>query len=297
MIRTLLGMMVLAVLAGCETGPRPVLPYVMADAAGQLDLYLYDVEAGLATPLGQTPLVDEIDPVADYPGRRIAYIARDTSAGLGVFTLKVRDLQTGQTQDIVQSSNPISSPAWSNDGEELAYVVLRDNKLQIDVKDLSTDAEPKTIGFGSAPSWRMDDQAIFFSSRDTLDATLGDLTVHNLKTGINQSLALRGNGFSNLLRGTSVVYTSLPYSRRNAAVWLLTANSRQQRLSSPGKTYQDTDPVHINGTKFVAFTRTDVATNQSSIFVVERYNTKPVETLLFQAKGSAYTKGSERTAP
>ncbi|MFK7789524.1 MAG: hypothetical protein AB8C95_08565, partial [Phycisphaeraceae bacterium] len=145
--------------------------------------------------------------------------------------------------------------------------------------------------FGSDPTWRVDDRAIFFNSRDTLDAPAGDLNVHNLKTGLNQSLALRGNGFSNLSRGTSITYTALPYSRRNAAVWLIDANSKNRRLSSPGKTHRDADPVHINGSKFVAFTRIDVATNKSSIYVVERYAKDPVETLLFESENNVYTAG------
>lgn len=292
-MKTLIVMLVLACLAGCETGPRQVLPYVMAGAAGGTDLHLYDLESGSSTPLAQTPLIEEIDPVVDYAGQRVAYIARQTSTGQGLFALRIHDLTTGQAEDIVTSADPLASPVFSNNGKQLAFVVQRDGKLQIDIKDLTTQAEPKTIGFGCDPSFRIDDRAIFYSSRDTTDAAAGELMVHELKTGLNQSLALRGNDFNNLPRGTSIAYTSLPYSRRNQAVWLINANSQQKRLSSPGITHRDTDPVHINGTKFVAFTRTDVATNHASIFVVERYATDPVETLLFEAKGNAYTRGGE----
>ena len=290
MKNVLLGWIVLAVLAGCETtGPKQVLPYVMADAAGGLDLYLYDLDAGRSTPLRQTPGVDEADPSVDYTGQRVAYVTRQGEPA--TYTLRVRDLQTGQTDDIAQSAEPLASPVFSNDSEQLAYVVQRDGKLLIQVRDLTIDSEPKTIGYGSSPSWRVDDRAIFYSSRDIPDAPSGDLMVHELKTGLNQSLTLRGNGFTNLPRGISVVYTTLPYSRRNDAVWVIDANSRQTRLSSPGKTHRDTDPVHINGTKFVAFTRTDVATNKSAIFVVERFAEDPVETLLFEAEADTYTKG------
>ena len=45
-----------------------------------------------------------------------------------------------------------------------------------------------------------------------------------------------------------------------------------------------------NCTKFVGFNRTDVATNKSSIFAVERYATDPVETLLFEPIRDAYTQ-------
>lgn len=290
-MKMLLGMVLIGVLAGCETVPRQVLPYVMEDGSGGLDLYLYDLESGGSRVLSNEPMADEYDPSSDYAGTRIAYIAKNSSTSEGFFALRIKDLQTGQTQDIDTSIDPIAAPVFSNNGKQLAYVVKRDGKFQIHVKDFETKADSKIITFGSDPSWRVDDRAIFYSSRHTPDESAGELTVHELKKGLNQTLALRGNSFTNLARGTSLVYTTLPYSRRNEAVWIIDANNRQKRLTSPGKTHRDTDPVHINGTKFVAFTRTDLATNQSSIYVVERYATDPVEALLFEAKGNVYTKG------
>lgn len=294
-MKTLFGMVLVGVLAGCETLPKQVLPYVMrgADSAGTLDLYLYDLESGTSRALVQTTSADELDPVVDAMGHRVAYIAQQTVDKEALYTLRVRDLQTGQVDELVRSSERLLSPAWSNNGKRIAYVVEREGKLLIEVREVASGQAALAIGFGSDPSWRVDDRAIFYSSRDTLAAPAGDLMVHELKNGLNQSLKLRGTGFSNLARGTSIVYTTLPYSRRNEAVWMIDVNSRQNRLSSPGKTHRDTDPVHINGTKFVAFTRTDVATNKSSIFVAERYAQDPVETLLFEAKGDAYTQGGE----
>ncbi|MEO0475481.1 MAG: hypothetical protein AAF085_05825 [Planctomycetota bacterium] len=288
----LLGWVVLGVLAGCETVPQQVLPYILADGQGGADLHLYDVAAGTSIPLKQTPGVQEADPAVDFTGQRVAYVTKQGNADQFDYRLSTYDLQTGLTAELLRSTEPIFSPVFSNDAKQLAYVLLIEGRLQIQVKDLTSDSEPKTIGFGSSPSWRIDDRAIFYSSRDTLDATSGELMVHELKTGLNQSLALRGNGFANLPRGTSVVYTALPYSRRNDAVWLIDANSRQSRLSSPGKTSIDSDPVHINGTKFVAFTRTEVATGKASIYVVQRFAENPVEALLFEAEGNAYTARS-----
>lgn len=293
-------MVLLAVLAGCDTVPRQVLPYVMDDGAGGTDLYLYDLESGSSTQLTRTPKYREYDPAVDPDGKRIVYIAekmkgQSPSKEQSLYELTVYDLETGTDFEYTSFSDRMFSPVWSNDGDSVAYVVERDGKLQIDVRDLTVQGKAATtIGFGSSPSWRVDDRAIFYSSRDSLDASAGDLMVHELKTGLNQSLALRGKSFTNLPRGTSVAYTSLAYSKRNEAVWLLDANTRQQRLSSPGTTHRDTDPVHINGTKFVTFTRTDIATNNSSIFVVERYAKDPVETPLFEAKANAYTKGGSQ---
>lgn len=286
-----------AVCAGCESAPRQVLPYVMADDGGVLDVYVYDLEAGLSIPLTQTALIDEADPVADPTGRRVAYVVEQMDAGQAVYTLAVYELDSGQTRDVLSSPDALSSPSWSNDGEELAYVVERDGRLQIDVVPIDGGAAPRTVGFGSDPSWRVDDRAIFYSSRDTPDASAGDLNVYTLRTGLAQSLALRGNGFANLSRGTSIVYTALPYSRRNDAVWIIDANSKQRRLSSPGKTHRDSEPVHINGSKFVAFTRTDLATDASSIYIVQRYADDPVEVQLFEPRHNAYTRGSAHLRP
>ncbi|MEM6260175.1 MAG: hypothetical protein AAGI37_18015 [Planctomycetota bacterium] len=295
MIRLLIVIPVLAALAGCESLPRQVLPYVMDDPqTGTLDLHLYDLESGISRALIQTRGCDEYDPCVDPLGSKVVYITKKPNEDPDdvLYTLTVYELETGIDREYASSTNRMSSPVWSNNGEKIAYVVERDGKFQINVRDLASNSPARAIGFGSAPSWRQDGQAIFYSSKDTLDAPVGELMVHDLRNGLNQSLALRGNGFSNLARGTSIVYTTLPYTRRNEAIWMIDATSRQKRLSSPGKTYRDTNPVHINGTKFVAFTRTEVATGASSLFVVERYATDPVETLLFEAKANAFTSGA-----
>ncbi|MFK7790092.1 MAG: TolB family protein, partial [Phycisphaeraceae bacterium] len=188
MFKTLFAMLVIAVLAGCEAVPRQVLPYVMDDESGAMDVKLFDLESGLSTTITQTPMTDEVDPVADHTGQRVAYIARQIHTGQAVFTVKIHDLESGQTQDAVRSTEPLFSPAWSNDGKRIAYVVQRDDKLQIDVIQLNANNKPHTIGFGSEPTWRVDDRAIFYNSRDTLDAPAGDLKVHTLTTGVNPSL-------------------------------------------------------------------------------------------------------------
>lgn len=292
-MKTLIGMLMLAALVGCETVPKQVLPYVMSDGQGGGDLYLYDLQSGASRALQKTPDVSEYDPSINPTSERVAYIAHQVSDGKAVYRLIIQDFTAGTREEILRSSSPLYTPAFANDSKEIAYVVLRDGKLQIDVKDLTTQGKPKTIGFGSSPSWRVDDNALFYSSADTLEAQSGDLMLHEVNSGLNNSFSLRGNAFANLPRGTSVAYTSLPYTRRNEAVWLLDANGRQKRLTSPGKSHRDSHPVHINGTSFVAFTRTDVETNKTSVFVVDRFAEDPVETLLFEASGGTYTSGIE----
>ena len=292
-MKTLIGMLMLAALAGCETVPKQVLPFVMAGGQGGGDLYLYDLESGASRALQKTPDVSEYDPSINPTSERVVYVAHTVTDGKAVYRLIIQDLIAGTREEVLSSRSPLHTPAFANDSKEIAYVVLRDGKLQIDVKDLTTQGKPKTIGFGSSPSWRVDDNAIFYSSADTLKAQSGDLMLHEVNSGLNNSFSLRGNAFANLPRGTSVAYTSLPYTRRNEAVWLLDANGRQKRLTSPGKSHRDSNPVHINGTSFIAFTRTDVETNKTSVFVVDRFAEDPVEALLFEASGDACTSGIE----
>jgi dipeptidyl aminopeptidase/acylaminoacyl peptidase len=297
MFRTLWVLIVFAGLTGCDAVPRPLLPYVMDDGDGGTDLYVYDLESGASRLVRATPASHEYDPAIDPTGTRIVYLARSDESGggqtvYGLFVHELEDPFNETDREFRTRSSPMQTPAWSNDSESVAYVIEAEGKLQIETRELLTASQDTTvIGFGSEPSWRVDDKALFFSSRDRPDAAAGELNVHTLNDGVNRSLRLRGNGFANLPRGTSIAYTTLPYTRRNAAVWLLDANNRKRRLSSPGKLYTDADPVHIVGTTFVAFTRTEVATNRSAIYVVDRAANNPVETRLFEADANVYTKG------
>lgn len=300
MIRTVFGVMLLVWATGCQETRPPTLVYVAQTdlrAAGpnqavSLDLYLIEPNTQSMQNLTDTVGYVEADPCLDVKRQRVAYVRHSVGGLSRATTLRVMALDTEVDEVVYRADGPIFTPVWSNDGDRIAFTQEVAGRLV--VKVINADGTGLAeVGYGSEPSWRQDDRAIFFSSRDKLDAESGDLTVHDLKTGLNNSLSLLGNGFSNLPRGTSVLYTTLPYSRRNEAVWLLDANGKTRRLSEPNKDYRDVDPVHIGGTALVAFTRIDVKTGKAAIYVVDRQAEDPVAVPLVEGKGNAYTRGGE----
>ncbi len=289
-IRTIVAAFFGAWLTGCGAARPPALVYV---AGPTHDLFLIEPDSQTVTPLtGRTEQV-EADPCLSVDRSRVAYVIRQADGGAGLNIMNLDGDAGRSIEPIYRSDNPLFTPAWSNNGKRIAFVELVDDRFMLRL--INADGNGlQDAGFGSSPSWRMDDRAVFFSSRDTPAAPAGDLMVRELKTGLTQPLALRGNGFTNLQRAVSIVFTKLPYSRRNEAVWLIDANNRQTRLSEPNRDYRDVDPVHINGTPYVAFTRIDIETDNAMIYVVDRTSDDPVAVPLLTGEGPAYTRGGER---
>ena len=89
-----------------------------------------------------------------YSGR-IAYILKRGSR----YELQVADADSQNAITIVASPEPIISPAWSPDGQKLAYVSFEDKKPVVYVQNLldgRRQAVAKFRGSNSAPAWSPD---------------------------------------------------------------------------------------------------------------------------------------------
>jgi len=307
LMRTILAIACVFALAACGSAGPPVLVYSAAQrtvvGSGMPDLDLYRIEPATqsARRLTDTPGLIETDPCLSPARDRLAYATYEevpTEPGLFQSLLIVRPIggddsakDVGPRAVYASEGGIVFTPAWSNDGERIAFVERQpDGRLMI--KLVNADGTGVTeLGYGNDPSWRMDDRAIYFNASDNPEEPFGKLMVRDLASGVVQSLGLRGDGFTNLQRGMSIVYTKPAYSRRNEAVWLIDANNKETRLSDPGKTHRDRDPVHLNGTTLVAFTRVDVKTKKASVYVVDRASDDPVEVPLVQSEAGAYTRG------
>jgi TolB protein len=91
---------------------------------------------------------------------RIAYVTREEpSRTQPVYKLQVADSDGYNAQTVVRSAEPLMSPAWSPDGNRLAYVSLEDKRSKVYVQNL-TDGHRELLaefsGINSAPAWSPD---------------------------------------------------------------------------------------------------------------------------------------------
>jgi TolB protein len=94
---------------------------------------------------------------------RLAYVAKSP----GRFQLIVADSDGFNAIPVVNSAEPIISPAWSPDGTRLAYVSFEGRKPSVYVQNVSSGQRTlltRASGNQSAPSWSPDSSRIVFAS-------------------------------------------------------------------------------------------------------------------------------------
>ena len=89
---------------------------------------------------------------------RIAYIT-STGGKKPTFQLYVADADGYNAQSILTSKDPVMSPAWSADGQRLAYVSFEDRRSQIYTQEVLTGKRQRIssfAGINGAPAWSPD---------------------------------------------------------------------------------------------------------------------------------------------
>ncbi|MEX0976409.1 MAG: Tol-Pal system beta propeller repeat protein TolB [Woeseia sp.] len=123
---------------------------------------------------------------------RIAYVtARDEGAGR-VFTLVVSDADGENEHIIMESADPIMSPAWSPDGRRLAYVSFEGNASSIFVQTLRTGNRIQVSnkpGINGSPSFSPDGRQLVL----TLGGADGNLDIYLMNLADQQVTRLTTN--------------------------------------------------------------------------------------------------------
>jgi TolB protein len=102
---------------------------------------------------------------------RIAYVAVEGSPQARRFRLMVADSDGANSRVVVQSGQPIMSPAWSPDGSSLAYVSFEGGLSSVFVQQLATGQRARVSarsGINGAPAFSPDGRrlALTLSRRD-----------------------------------------------------------------------------------------------------------------------------------
>ncbi len=97
---------------------------------------------------------------------KLAYVTLDTANGKPRYRLQVSDVDGKRARIRLESQEPILSPAWSPDGEKLAYVSFETGKPVIFVHELATGKRTKVAdfpGLNSAPAWSEDGKSLLMT--------------------------------------------------------------------------------------------------------------------------------------
>ncbi|ROR29795.1 Tol-Pal system beta propeller repeat protein TolB [Inmirania thermothiophila] len=126
---------------------------------------------------------------------RIAYVvALPEAAGPLRYELKVADSDGFDARTVLRSPEPLLSPAWSPDGERLAYVSFEGGRPAIYVQEIATGERARLASFAGingAPAWSPDGRrmAMALSKDGNLEIYVMDLVDRSLRR-ITRSLAI-----------------------------------------------------------------------------------------------------------
>lgn len=116
---------------------------------------------------------------------KIAYIVVNRQGRQAQYRFEVADVDGYNPRTLLSSSAPLMSPAWSPDGQRIAYVSFEGNRASIYIQDVTTgqrNVVAKYPGINGAPAWSPDSKKLALVLTQTgypkiyvLDLTTNDL--------------------------------------------------------------------------------------------------------------------------
>lgn len=195
---------------------------------------------------------------------RIVYVsAEQRGASQYRYRLRLADADGARAQTILESNEPILSPAWSLDGSKLAYVSFESSRPSIYIQHLSSGQRQRIQSFpglNGAPAWSPDgNQLALVLSKDgnpeiyTLDLNSGTLTRMTNHYGIDTEPTWSADGRSILFTsdrgGLPQIYALDLASRQTKRLTFEGKYNSRGRLTQDGRfltmVHQDDTGFHI----------------------------------------------------
>ncbi len=181
-----------------QTGDNAyTLQFQLFDVFGRKQLVGYRMPASRGTMRGAAHraadmIYEKLTGIKGVFGTKVAYVTAKRQGEGQLYTLIVSDQDGENDHTIMESKDPIMSPAWSPDSRQLAYVSFEGNKSSIFVQTLRTGNRFQVSskpGINGAPSFSPDGKKLAV----TLGGVDGNLDIFVLDINTRRTTRLTTN--------------------------------------------------------------------------------------------------------
>ena len=178
-----------------QTGENAyTLQFQLFDVFGRKQLVGYRMPASRGTMRAAAHraadmIYEKLTGIKGVFGTKVAYVTAQQQGQERLYTLIVSDQDGENEHTIMESSDPIMSPAWSPDSRQLAYVSFEGHKSSIFVQTLRTGNRFKVSskpGINGAPAFSPDGRQLVV----TLGGVDGNLDIYTLDITSRQARRL-----------------------------------------------------------------------------------------------------------
>ncbi len=178
-----------------QTGDNAyTLQFQLFDVFGRSQLVGYRMPASRGTMRGAAHraadmIYEKLTGIKGVFGTKVAYVTAEQQGQGRLYSLIVSDQDGENEHTIMESTDPIMSPAWSPDSRQLAYVSFEGNRSSIFVQTLRTGNRFRVSskpGINGAPAFSPDGRKLVV----TLGGVDGNLDIHVLDVTSRQTRRL-----------------------------------------------------------------------------------------------------------
>ena len=170
------------------------LEFHLFDVFGRRELVGYRMPASRGTMRGAAHraadmIYEKLTGIKGVFGTKVAYVSAEEQANGLLYSLTVADQDGENEHKIMESTDPIMSPAWSPDSRQLAYVSFEGNKSSIFIQTLRSGNRYQISnrpGINGAPSFSPDGRKLVV----TLGGVDGNLDIFVLDITSRQTRQL-----------------------------------------------------------------------------------------------------------